>query len=43
MKPAASLVVLALGMGLSGSAAAADIGIQAGPPSPAAANEWSGL
>ncbi len=42
MKPAASLGVLALGIGLSGSAEAADIGIQAEPSSPAVANTWSG-
>jgi outer membrane immunogenic protein len=42
VKPAASLGVLALGIGLSGSAEAADIGIQAEPSSPAVANTWSG-
>ena len=42
MKPTASLGLLALGIGLSGSAAAADIGIQTEPPSPTVANAWSG-
>ena len=42
MKPAASLGVLAFGIGLSGSAWAADMGIQTGVPSPVASN-WSGL
>ena len=42
MKPSALLGVLALGIGFGGSAAAADIGIQTEPPSPAVANNWSG-
>lgn len=42
MKPTASLGVLALGIGFGGSAAAADIGIQSLPPSPAVAGSWSG-
>jgi outer membrane immunogenic protein len=42
VKPTASLGVLALGIGLSGSAAAADAGKQTEPPSPAVANAWSG-
>ena len=42
MKPTAPLGVVALGIGFGGSAAAADIGIQTEPPSPAVANNWSG-
>lgn len=42
MKPAASLVVLALAAGISGNAAAADMGVPTGP-SQAVANAWSGL
>ena len=43
MKPAASFGVLAVGLGLSGGAAAADMGIQTAPPPPAVASDWSGL
>jgi outer membrane immunogenic protein len=42
VKPAASLVVLALAAGISGNAAAADMGVPTGP-SQAVANAWSGL
>jgi hypothetical protein len=42
VKPSALLGVVALGIGFGGSAAAADIGIQTEPPSPAVANNWSG-
>jgi len=43
VKPAASFGVLALGLGLSGGAAAADMGIQTAAPPPAVASDWSGL
>ena len=43
VKPAASFGVLALGLGLSGGAAAADMGIQTAAPLPAVASDWSGL
>jgi outer membrane immunogenic protein len=43
VSPIASLGVLALGIGLSENAAAADAGIPIGPPSPVVANNWSGL
>ena len=42
MKPAASLGVLAIGLGLSGSAGAADTGIWTEAP-PVVASDWSGL
>jgi outer membrane immunogenic protein len=42
VKSAAFLVALALGVGISGSAAAADIGVQTGP-SLTVANAWGGL
>ena len=43
MNPVAPLAVLALGIGLSQIASAADAGIPIGPPPPVTANNWSGL